>query len=132
MGFSAAAKSIAKKTAKKTADVTAKGIKTGVHIAERKPYQFPDSIRAIDKALFKEVGFDKRLFGRELRKSSFGLFVGGAAVVGAGQGLAQVDRENMGTKDPNVYRATPVIPEYIDNGEATGDLVFALHDLRRG
>lgn len=38
----------------------------------------------------------------------------------------------MGQIDPNITRATPNIPSYMDNAGATGDLVFAMNRNRRG
>lgn len=137
LGAKVAAKATA--GAMKAADMGLKGAAIGGQVAAstagfagHKAEQLVGTAKAVDRALFKQVGFDKRTFGRQLRPSAFGLFAGGAAVIGAGSGLREVNNAQMGTKDTTVYSPTPSIPSYIDNGEATGDLVFALHDLRRG
>lgn len=88
--------------------------------------------KGVDHAIFKRVGIDERVFGRQMRTSAFGVFMGGAAIMGVAEGAKQVDQSRVGSKSGGVVRATPTIPTYMEEGGATGDLVFALHDLRRG
>ena len=65
-----------------------------------------------------------------------GLGVG--AVVGTGlvssskEAFDDFNRRRMGQMDSKIYRATPTTPSYMNNGGATGDLVFALNRNRRG
>lgn len=64
--------------------------------------------------------------------------LGTAALIGTGlvssfkEGFDDFNRNRMGQMDNRIYRATPTIPSYANNGGATGDLVFALNKNRRG
>lgn len=86
----------------------------------------------------KNVGFDNM---HEIKTSALGkALIGGSALIeGSVKAKDAFYRSRMGVNDGMVRSATPVIPQNLrqqggqpDNAGATGDLVFALNNLRRG
>jgi hypothetical protein len=80
----------------------------------------------------------------DYKDGKFSMTTLGKGIVGAG-GLAyalkdtaeSLEKSRMGTMDGQVTTATPTPvlnkkPSFQDNGSATGDLVFALNNLRNG
>ena len=61
------------------------------------------------------------------------LFVGSSLVAGAPEAVKQANRNRQGTNfDSSPTSVAPSTPAYANNGGATGDLVFALNNLRHG
>lgn len=73
------------------------------------------------------------IFG-EYKLSALGAAaVVGTEVIGGGiQAFNSFNQNRMGTHDGQIMRATPTTPSYANNGGATGDLVFSLHQNRKG
>lgn len=71
---------------------------------------------------------------RDLRFSGIGkAYIGiGAAAGIANQAWDAEKQIKMGQIDPSIRRAAPRTPDYANNGGATGDLVFAMRQNRRG
>lgn len=61
-----------------------------------------------------------------------GLIGAGMLATGVKNAASEYQKIKMGQKDNYVTRATPRMPAYNNNAGATGDLVFALNNLRRG
>lgn len=67
-----------------------------------------------------------------------GLLTGAALLGGVRDGYRYFEKSRMGTNDGMLRTATPTVPiqkqqpSYTNNGGATGDLVFALNNLRNG
>lgn len=75
---------------------------------------------------------DKNLLGVKLSKRG-ALVAGGLALAsGSKQASNKFNETTMGTRDPQVTSFSPRIPAYQNNGGATGDLVFALNQNRKG
>lgn len=61
------------------------------------------------------------------------LFVGSSLVAGTPEAVKQANRNRQGTNfDSSPTSVAPSTPAYANNGGATGDLVFALNNLRHG
>lgn len=70
--------------------------------------------------------------GFKLKPLGWGVLGAGAIIGAARDTVSTFDNARIGARDPQIYRATPRIPAYLDNAGATGDLVFALNANRRG
>lgn len=77
----------------------------------------------------------------EVKLSKFGgVLLGGAALLGGiKEGFNYYEKSRMGANDGMLRTATPTVPiqrsqtpSYANNGGASGDLVFALNNLRNG
>lgn len=88
-------------------------------------------------ALFKSD--DESLLGAKVTKLGTGVFVAGSLVLGTGKAVGDFSKSRVGKNDGNIYNHTPMIngqtfssmgSSYADNGGATGDLGFALHNQR--
>lgn len=81
-----------------------------------------------------ETGGDNLLpFG--VKATGLGVAAAGAFQVASGtpQAVKEWNRDRMGTNvDPQPHGVAPKVPAYAQNGGATGDLVFALNNLRHG
>lgn len=76
---------------------------------------------------------DNALFGVSANKLGVGLALTGAAVSGVPEAGKQFVQGRQGTNaDQMPVTSTPRTPAYAQNGGATGDLVFALNNLRNG
>jgi hypothetical protein len=71
---------------------------------------------------------------RDLKFSGIGkAYIGvGIAAGAANQAWDAEKKIKMGQIDPYIKRAAPKVPDFANNGGATGDLVFAMHQNRRG
>jgi hypothetical protein len=83
-------------------------------------------------AMFKKsetsmLGFEATGFGKAA-------LLGGAAISGVPSAASEWNKSRQGMSDGQAvgHAPTPYIPAYAQNSGATGDLVFALNDLRRG
>lgn len=73
--------------------------------------------------------------GLKFTKLGAGIILGAGALAGSREALNNHMNNRIGTIDPRKVTATPEIEKEdyaINNGGATGDLVFALHNNRRG
>lgn len=80
----------------------------------------------------KKTGAIRR--GRPLRIKPLGhgILFGAAAIGGLNRARQTFETSRMGEVDRYITRATPRMPSYYDNAGASGDLVFALNQNRRG
>lgn len=77
----------------------------------------------------KKTGkIDEKNGGYSLSKIGWGIVAGDTAYNGFSGALDTYNQENQGNTDQFMTNATP----HIDDASATGDLVFALHNNRRG
>lgn len=61
------------------------------------------------------------------------LAIGSAALSGGPEAIKTLNRNRQGTNfDSQPVSVAPQTPAYANNGGATGDLVFALNNLRHG
>ena len=72
------------------------------------------------------------VFGNRLSGFGAAMILGSGLVNSTIEGFDEVQRNHMGRQSEGIYRATPVTPSYANNGGATGDLVFALNQNRKG
>lgn len=70
---------------------------------------------------------EKRIKLSNLGKVTVGAMVGIGAIKDSYNAL---EKSRIGSHDGMVRKAAPSMPSYANNGGATGDLVFALHNLR--
>lgn len=75
---------------------------------------------------------DESLIGLRTTKLGTTLAIGGAAIMGAPRGIKTFVDERQGYSDGQATGHAPTMPAYAQNAGATGDLVFALNDLRHG
>lgn len=76
---------------------------------------------------------DNALFGVSANKLGVGLALTGAAISGMPSAGKQFVQGRQGTNmDQMPTTSAPHVPAYAQNGGATGDLVFALNNLRNG
>lgn len=76
---------------------------------------------------------DNSIFGVSVNKLGVGLALTSAAVSGVPDAGKQFIQGRQGTNmDQMAVTSTPRTPAYAQNGGATGDLVFALNNLRHG
>lgn len=68
----------------------------------------------------------------KLKPLGWGMAGAGIAIKGTMGAVNEADRIHRGAVDNYVTSATPRIPSYANNAGATGDLVFALNNNRRG
>ena len=98
---------------------------------------------AVDKYVSTGLGFASKLvkdvpmgsknpgvFGQTLSKFGLATVLGTGLIASAKEGYDQMQERHMGTRSQGIYKATPQIPAYANNGGATGDLVFALNQNR--
>ena len=106
-------------------------------------------IEAIDRSPFiKKVGLDKSLIKRRVTGPGAALATGVALTMGAGKSTKEYIENRQGQNDGRLYRPTPQMGtpyqlseqmaysshgrSFADNAGATGDLVFALNNMRHG
>ena len=105
-------------------------------------------IEIIDKSPFiKKVGLDRSLIKRQFTKPGVGLVAAGALAVGTVQAGDDYIKSRQGRNDGQLYKPTPMMNtpyqlsqqmaygnsignSFADNAGATGDLVFALNNMR--
>lgn len=92
-----------------------------------------DSLLTLKQPLIKTGGDSLLPFG--VQATGMGVAAIGAVQLAAGvpQAAKQYTTNRMGTnQDSQPVTSAPVTPAYAQNGGATGDLVFALRDLKGG
>lgn len=92
-----------------------------------------DSILTLKQPLITGGGDSLLPFG--MKATGAGVAVAGAAMMASGtpEAVQQWNKNRMGTNyDNRPVTSAPSIPAYANNGGATGDLVFALNNLRHG
>ena len=76
---------------------------------------------------------DDTLIGLKAKKRGTALFIGASLVAGTPDAVKKANQNRQGTNfDPSPTSIAPKTPSYANNGGATGDLVFALNNLRHG
>lgn len=101
---------------------------------------------ATDIAFGRDIKIGSKTFSTGLLKKSddnflgikttglgTGVFLAGSAISGTPQAVETFNRNRQGTNfDTQPVSMAPSVPAYSNNGGATGDLVFALNNLRHG
>jgi hypothetical protein len=101
-----------------------------------------------DKTFLTEAPLDRSIFGRKFNKKGLALVAVGATAMQGGRDVKRYLDERTGTNDGQLYRPTPMMStpyqlseqmaysshgrSFADNAGATGDLVFALNNMRNG
>lgn len=83
--------------------------------------------------LVKEVPMGSKnpgIFGQTLSGLGIATVLGTGLIASAKEGYDQIQEKHMGSRSQGIYKATPQVPAYANNGGATGDLVFALNQNR--
>lgn len=76
---------------------------------------------------------DDSLLGIKAKKRGVALFVGASLASGVPEAVKDANRNRQGYNyDSSPKSLAPSTPAYANNGGATGDLVFALNNLRHG
>lgn len=104
----------------KTAENTAKLVGPEVRITANR-------LAGLGDALITENA--ENLSGIQLSKLGVAAAVGSMAIGKTREGIHDMTEANMGVRDGQIRTATP---SYVNNAGATGDLVFALNNKRRG
>ena len=103
------------------------GLDTVAHIARG------DSLLTGKQALVQSGGDNLLPMGLKATKFGVGLAATAQLAAGTPQAVKQWDDNRMGTNfDNQPTTSAPRVPSYANNGGATGDLVFALNNLRHG
>lgn len=103
------------------------GLDTVAHIAKG------DSWITGKKALVQSGGDNLLPMGLKATKTGIGLAATAQLMAGTPQAVKQWNDSRMGTNfDNQPVTSAPRTPSYANNGGATGDLVFALNNLRHG
>ena len=103
------------------------GLDTVAHIAKG------DSLLTGRKALITTGGDNLMPMGLKATKLGIGLAATAQLAAGAPQAIKQANTNRQGTNfDNRPVTSAPRTPSYANNGGATGDLVFALNNLRHG
>lgn len=103
------------------------GLDTVAHIAKG------DSWITGKKALVQSGGDNLLPMGLKATKTGIGLAATAQLMAGTPQAVKQWNDNRMGTNfDNQPVTSAPRTPSYANNGGATGDLVFALNNLRHG
>lgn len=103
------------------------GLDTVAHIARG------DSLLTGKQALVQSGGDNLLPMGLKATKFGVGLAATAQLAAGTPQAVKQWNDNRMGTNfDNQPVTSAPRVPSYANNGGATGDLVFALNNLRHG
>ena len=103
------------------------GLDTVAHIAKG------DSLLTGRKALITTGGDNLMPMGLKATKLGVGLVATAQLAAGTPQAIKQANTNRQGTNfDSRPVTSAPRTPSYANNGGATGDLVFALNNLRHG
>lgn len=103
------------------------GLDTVAHIARG------DSLLTGKQALVQSGGDNLLPMGLKATKFGVGLAATAQLAAGTPQAVKQWNDNRMGTNfDNQPVTSAPRTPSYANNGGATGDLVFALNNLRHG
>lgn len=103
------------------------GLDTVAHIARG------DSLLTGKQALVQSGGDNLLPMGLKATKFGVGLAATAQLAAGTPQAVKQWNDNRMGTNfDNQPTTSAPRVPSYANNGGATGDLVFALNNLRHG
>lgn len=103
------------------------GLDTVAHIARG------DSLLTGKQALVQSGGDSLLPMGLKATKLGVGLAATAQLAAGTPQAVKQWNDNRMGTNfDNQPVTSAPRTPSYANNGGATGDLVFALNNLRHG
>lgn len=103
------------------------GLDTVAHVARG------DSWLTGKRALVKTGGDNLLPMGLTATKTGIGLAATAQLMAGTPQAVEQWNKNRQGSNyDSQPVTSAPSVPAYANNGGATGDLVFALNNLRRG
>ena len=92
-----------------------------------------DSLLTGKQALVQSGGDNLLPMGLKATKFGVGLAATAQLAAGTPQAVKQWNDNRMGTNfDNQPTTSAPRVPSYANNGGATGDLVFALNNLRHG
>ena len=106
------------------------------------------AIDKFDKTFMTPTTWDRSIIGRKFNKKGLALVAVGATAMQGGRDVKQYLNDRQGSNDGQLYRPTTKIStpyqlseqmaysshgrSFADNAGATGDLVFALNDMRHG
>ena len=101
-----------------------------------------------DRTFLTEAPLSRSIFGRKFNKKGLALVAVGATAMQGGKDMKRYLDERTGANDGQLYRPTPTMStpyqlseqmaysshgrSFADNAGATGDLVFALNNMRHG
>ena len=101
-----------------------------------------------DETFLTNATLDRSILGRKFNKKGLALVAVGATAMQGGREVKQYVNDRQGTNDGQLYRSTPMMStpyqlseqmaysshgrSFADNAGATGDLVFALNNMRNG
>ena len=105
-------------------------------------------VKSIDRNLLKPAPLSKSLIGRSANAKGIALVAAGSMAMQGARDTKQYIQDRQGRNDGQLYRPTPSMStpyqlseqmaysshgnSYADNAGATGDLVFALNNMRNG
>ena len=101
-----------------------------------------------DRTFLTEAPLSRSIFGKKFNKKGIALMAVGATAMQGGKDVKQYLDQRTGVNDGQLYRPTPMMStpyqlseqmaysrhgqSFADNAGATGDLVFALNNMRNG
>ena len=105
-------------------------------------------VKSIDRNLLKPAPLSKSLIGRSANAKGIALVAAGSMAMQGARDTKQYIQDRQGRNDGQLYRPTPSMStpyqlseqmaysshgnSFADNAGATGDLVFALNNMRNG
>ena len=105
-------------------------------------------LQKMDDWFLNDAPLTKSLIGKSFNKRGLALVATGATIMQGGKDAAKTIQERQGRNDGRLYRPTPTMStpymlseqmaysqhgrSFADNAGATGDLVFALNNMRHG
>lgn len=96
-------------------------------------HQFNIGPMKINTGLVKTGADNYMPFGLKATGLGKAVAIGGSIAAGTPQAIQTLNKNRQGTNyDSQPVSMAPTIPAYSNNGGATGDLVFALNNLRHG
>ena len=107
-----------------------------------------NAIGLFDRTFMTSTDYGRSIIGRKFNKKGLALMAIGATALQGGKEVKQYLSDRTGTNDGQIYRPTPQMStpyqlseqmaysqhgrSFADNAGATGDLVFALNNMRHG
>ena len=101
-----------------------------------------------ERTFLTDAPLDRSIFGRKFNKKGIALIAVGSTLIQGGKDVKQYIDDRQGTNDGQLYRPTTQMStpyqlseqmaysshgrSFADNAGATGDLVFALNNMRHG
>ena len=102
----------------------------------------------LERSLLTDAPLDRSIFGKKFNKRGIALIAVGSTLMQGGKDVKQYMDDRQGTNDGQLYKPTTQMStpyqlseqmaysshgrSFADNAGATGDLVFALNNMRHG